>query len=189
MTSMAHSGGLAQPIAPPPILDLTRISLFADLDGTLAPIEATPQEVRPDADRRVLIDALRDALSGCFAVVSGRGLADIDRLLEQRVPAVAAVHGLVRRSAEGEIVADAVGAPSLQRAFGILRRFAADRPGLIIEDKGPAIALHYRQAPGQKRACHALARRRRSASSRRCARSLPGRGGVVSSVHAPPRSP
>src|SRR5579872_7167706 len=80
--------------APPPF-NPADIALFADLDGTLAPIEATPDEGKPDPERRRLLEALSSALDGRLAVISGRGLTDIDRVLEGRIPAVAAVHGLV----------------------------------------------------------------------------------------------
>jgi trehalose 6-phosphate phosphatase len=146
-------------ILPAPIIPhLEKIALFADLDGTLAPIEATPQAVGPDASRRRLIDALTSALSGRFAVVSGRSLEDIDRVLEHRVAAVAAVHGLVRRNADRSLVATWIDRPALRIALDTLRAFAAPHSGLLVEDKGAAIALHYRLAPANAADCQALAR-------------------------------
>ncbi|MDQ2763124.1 MAG: hypothetical protein M3Y22_06425, partial [Pseudomonadota bacterium] len=76
--STAVDGALAMPLVP----NLAEIALFADLDGTLAPIETTPDRVRPDALRRGLLDDLRAALGGRLAVVSGRALGDLDRVLE-----------------------------------------------------------------------------------------------------------
>ncbi|HEY5072832.1 MAG TPA: trehalose-phosphatase [Caulobacteraceae bacterium] len=141
--------------APPP-LDLSRAALFADLDGTLAPIEATPDAVKPDGDRRRLLQALLRALGGRLAVISGRGLADLDRVLEKRVVAVAAVHGLVRRRADGEVLATAPPA-KVEQAAERFRTFALGDPHLLVEDKGSAVALHYRQATSLEGACTALA--------------------------------
>jgi trehalose 6-phosphate phosphatase len=97
-------------------------------------------------------------LSGRLAVVSGRALDDIDRVLEKDVTAVAAVHGLVRRTAWGEIVAPPGEAriPQAREAFESLAR--AD-PGLLVEDKGAAAALHYRRSPQAEGACRELAGR------------------------------
>ncbi|MEO8811563.1 MAG: trehalose-phosphatase [Caulobacteraceae bacterium] len=142
----------------PPLLDLTGIALFADLDGTLARIEATPDAVKPDPERRRLMDSLLRALSGRLAVVSGRGLADIDRVLEGRVPAVAAVHGLVRRDAAGRVAA-AREADKIGEALDDLRAFAVADRGLLVENKDSAVALHYRRAPQTEEACRELARR------------------------------
>jgi len=158
MISTAHRDAPGDVLPAPMIPQLDRTALFADLDGTLAPIEATPQAVGPNASRRRLIDALTRALSGRFAVVSGRSLADIDRVFENRVAAVAAVHGLVRRNAERKLFATAVGEGALTAALDTLRAFAANHAGLLVEDKGSAIALHYRQSPASEPASRTLAR-------------------------------
>lgn len=138
--------------APKP-LRLHEIALFLDLDGTLAPIAARPQDVRPDTRRTQLLERLDRALDGRLAVVSGRTLADVDRILEGRVAAVAAVHGLVLRE-PGGTVNEAAPHPALAEAARSLREFAARDSGLIVEEKGLSVALHYRLA----HACAAAAR-------------------------------
>jgi trehalose 6-phosphate phosphatase len=157
MISTAQRGPSGEGLPAPMVPQLGRIALFADLDGTLAPIEATPQAVGPNASRRTLIDALLRALDGRFAVVSGRGLSDIDRVLENRVPSVAAVHGLVRRDAGGALLVTAVEEAALAGVVQSVRTFAANHAGLVVEDKGSAVALHYRQAPAYEAACRLLA--------------------------------
>jgi len=155
-TAIAVSSPADERLPPPPSLDLGRSAVFADLDGTLAPIEATPGGVSPDADRRRLLDALSRRLSGRLAVVSGRALDDLDRLLDGRVPAIGAVHGLVRRTAAGVIEAPApdIGADQARAA---MLAFAKADAGLLVEDKGPAVALHYRRSPQAREACLELA--------------------------------
>lgn len=151
--------------APQP-LRLEATALFLDLDGTLAPIAARPQDVRPDPRRTSLLERLVDTLDGRVAVVSGRTLTDIDRILEGRVTAVAAVHGLVRREADGTMTQTPCH-PELPAAMRRCREFASRDSGLIVEDKGLSVALHYRLAPSYAQA------------ARRCAEELADATGLV----------
>ena len=89
-------------------------------------------------------------------MVSGRTLADVDRILEGRVTAVAAVHGLVRRTPDG-IVREAEPHPALAEATERLHDFATRDSGLIVEQKGSSIALHYRLARAEADAARRLA--------------------------------
>jgi len=131
---------------PPPLAQLERPALFLDLDGTLAAIEPRPEDVRPEPWRTRLLVDLQDRLDGRLAVVSGRTLEDVDRILEGAAPAVAAVHGLVRRRHDGSLVRTPPH-PGLARARQQAAALAARHPGLRIEDKGVSLALHFRFAP------------------------------------------
>src|SRR6266545_2949751 len=53
---------------------------FLDIDGTLLDIAERPQLVRIDDDLVGLLPALRDAAGGALALISGRSIAEIDRL-------------------------------------------------------------------------------------------------------------
>jgi trehalose 6-phosphate phosphatase len=143
--------------APKP-LSLADCALFLDLDGTLAPIAARPQDVRPDPRRTDLLERLAHAMEGRLAVVTGRTLADADRILEGRVKAVAAVHGLVRREATG-VLHERPAHPRLHEASEALREFARRDSGLIVEEKGLSVALHFRLARHHAAAARAIARR------------------------------
>lgn len=143
--------------APGP-LRLSDTALFLDLDGTLAKFAARPQDVRPDLRRTRMLEVLNAGLEGRLAVVSGRTLADVDRILEGRVTCVAAVHGLVRRGADG-VVHEAAPHPALANATRALRAFAARDPGLLVEEKGVSVALHYRLAQSHGPAARVFARR------------------------------
>ena len=143
--------------APKP-LRLAESALFLDLDGTLAPIAARPQDVRPDPRRTRLLERLASGLGGRLAVVTGRTLADVDRILEGRIVSVAAVHGLVRRDADGRLH-EPPPHPGLAPAAEALRAFAARDSGLLVEEKGASIALHFRLARHHAAAARALARR------------------------------
>lgn len=148
--------------APPP-LDLPRAALFADLDGTLTPIRPRPGDVGPDAGRADLLERLAGALSGALAVVSGRGLGDVDRILDGRVAAVAAVHGLVRRTADGAVIQPASGAVPAP-VHEAIAGFLDVHPALTAEDKGVAVTLHFRAAPRLKAAARAFAFRMAAAN-------------------------
>jgi trehalose 6-phosphate phosphatase len=143
--------------APKP-LRLAETALFLDLDGTLAPIAARPQDVRPDARRTRLLERLVDGLDGRLAVVTGRTLADVDRILEGRITCVSAVHGLVRRDCDGSLHEPAPH-PGLAFAVAALHVFAARDSGLLVEEKGPSVALHFRLARQRAAEARILAQR------------------------------
>ena len=71
--------------------------------------------------------------------------------------AVAGVHGLVRRHADGRLV-EALAHPRIARAADGLAAFAARDPGLMVEDKGLSVALHFRRARHLADAARACAR-------------------------------
>ena len=133
--------------APPPLSAIARASLFLDLDGTLAAIEPRPDDVRAEPRRTSLLKRLAGRLDGRLAVVSGRTLEEVDRILEGAAPAAAGVHGLVRRRADGTVVR-VPASPGLAQALETARAMAAGRPGLLTEDKGSSFTIHFRQAPG-----------------------------------------
>lgn len=151
----------------PKPLKLGETALFLDLDGTLAPIAARPQDVRPDPRRTSLLERLEQKLECRLAVVSGRTLADIDRILESRVASVAAVHGLVLRTPNGQVL-QAAPHPNLAMAVETFRAFAARNPRMIVEEKaGLSVALHFRLA------------REEGEAARACAGALAARTGLV----------
>lgn len=79
-------------------------------------------------------------------MLSGRPIAEIDRICEGAVQLVAGAHGLERRSLDGKVWRAEPG-PGVATALTDMQTFAASRPGLMVEDKGVAVGLHYRLAP------------------------------------------
>ncbi len=122
-------------------------AFFLDVDGTLLEFAANPQDVQVDADLRKLIAALRTLNGGAVAVVSGRSVADIDRLFAPMVLPAAGLHGIERRSAAGEFRDPQHARAAIDAAADRLAGFAGRSRGLGFEDKGLALALHYRRAP------------------------------------------
>jgi trehalose 6-phosphate phosphatase len=131
---------------------------FLDIDGTLLDFADVPGGVAIDAELRGQIGALSRATAGAVALISGRSLADIDGLLNGfRLPA-AGQHGTERRDAAGRVVHHAQSRDRLEWARARLTESVAGRPGLLVEDKGLSLAVHYRQAPRLAGYVHRLAR-------------------------------
>ncbi len=129
---------------PPPSGDL---ALFLDVDGTLIDIAATPRQIEVSADLPAQLGRLSRRCGGSLAIVSGRRIADIDRLFHPfRFPA-AGVHGSERRDALGNLHFSGLTSADLEPARTALRQFAAGHPSILLEDKGRSLALHFRQAP------------------------------------------
>ncbi|MCR6658417.1 MAG: trehalose-phosphatase [Asticcacaulis sp.] len=125
---------------------LDDISLFLDLDGTLAPFTDLPEGVGPDIARNALIRNLALRLGGRLAVVSGRPIADIDRILEGVVPAVAGSHGLQRRDARLDMIVAPIHS-GVAQARQEIAAFVRKYPELHVEEKPLSVALHYRSEP------------------------------------------
>ena len=122
-------------------------AVFLDLDGTLIEIANRPDAVRRTDRLDALLARLPAATGDAVAVVSGRGIADVDRLLTPfRLP-VAGIHGLERRSADGKVHRIPVDLDWLHDAHRAMEHFVAAHPGLLLENKGVSLALHYRGRP------------------------------------------
>ena len=88
----------------PPLLPFDRIALFLDLDGTLIEIAPRPGDVAVPPGLLDLLDNLHSRLGGALAVVSGRPLDSIDRLLAPLHLPAAGTHGAELRDAAGASV-------------------------------------------------------------------------------------
>jgi trehalose 6-phosphate phosphatase len=132
------------PRAPPPS---RHYCLFLDLDGTLLDIADTPSAVVVDADLESLLGDVSQRLDGAVALVSGRSVAMVDELFAPLVLPVAGLHGLERRSASGELHRTGPGPEALAGARASLTAFVNRHPNTMLEDKGRALALHFRRAP------------------------------------------
>jgi trehalose 6-phosphate phosphatase len=120
---------------------------FLDLDGTLVDIVERPALVRIDAALHDLLRRLMALTGGAVALISGRALADIDRLFSPlRLPA-AGQHGLERRDAWGAVHVFNARPASLRKAAASLQQWVVQYPALELENKGMTFALHYRRAP------------------------------------------
>lgn len=126
-------------------------AFFLDIDGTLLEFADRPELVFVGPGLRRLLRNLHRASGGALALVSGRSLADMDALFDMPHLPAAGQHGVERRNALGELFLRAKGGQALRPAAELLQAFVARNPGLLLEDKGHSLALHYRRGPHLKR--------------------------------------
>ncbi|HTT47716.1 MAG TPA: trehalose-phosphatase [Pseudolabrys sp.] len=126
-------------------LDVASIALLLDVDGTLIDIGPSPNEVHVAGDLRGSLARLSALTGGALALVSGRPIADLDALFAPlRLPAIGG-HGAEMRPRAGAAVTSV--APLSADLRRRLAEAATPGSGIIVEDKGYSLALHYRQAP------------------------------------------
>jgi trehalose 6-phosphate phosphatase len=121
-------------------------ALFLDVDGCLLDLAAAPDAVVMPGPLPGVLTALSQRLDGALALISGRSLDDVERLFVPLQLPIAGLHGLERRNAAGD-------PPALPTppTWDVVRQAASDviagHPGTLLEDKGAALALHWRNAP------------------------------------------
>ncbi len=140
--------GAEPDFGPPAFVPLLEECAFLlDIDGTLLELAPTPGEVEVPVGLERMLSTLHDRTDGALALVSGRALNDIDQIFApMRLPIVGGHGAEMRLSVDSEAVA--VHAPPMDK--DLKRRFAAIAdlsPGILLEDKGYSLALHYRLAP------------------------------------------
>ena len=122
-------------------------ALFLDFDGTLVEIVERPDAVVVEPGLPGLLHHLRGRLGGALALISGRPIAFLDeRLAPYRFDA-AGLHGIEHRMSGRLSPCRPKDHPALQAAIARLKEIVAPHPGLIVEDKGCSVALHWRLAP------------------------------------------
>jgi trehalose 6-phosphate phosphatase len=122
--------------------------LFLDIDGTLVEFAEDPDAIRLATSLIVDLGHLSGRLRGALALVSGRPIAQVDALFAPLRLPVAGLHGFERRDADGRVYRRAMGT-QLDSARAALRSAVGAVPGLRLEDKGFALAMHFRGARQQ----------------------------------------
>ena len=121
-------------------------ALFLDIDGTLIDLAATPDTIHVPPDLPAGLHGLSARLDGALALVTGRALSYADGLFAPYRFPVAGLHGAEMRLGDGTMIA-----PPVPPAFSALKldlaRHLSKIEGVLVEDKGGAIATHYRLAP------------------------------------------
>jgi trehalose 6-phosphate phosphatase len=126
---------------------LGTLAMFLDMDGTLIDFAPTPDAVLVPVDLVPTLAALLDRAGGAVALLSGRSIADLDRLVAPLALPASGLHGGEFRVTAGGPVNvtphDALPARMRHELVSLLTDF----PGAVLEDKGMSLAVHYRRAP------------------------------------------
>jgi trehalose 6-phosphate phosphatase len=142
---------------PPLPEDLQKVAILLDVDGTLLDFAPTPREVFVPHSLRESLARLMEHTNGAVAFVSGRPVPELDLIFSPlQLPAIGG-HGAEIRLVPGERPKP----PRLPPLDpDVKRRFATVAeagPGIVLEDKGYSLALHYRLAPDKERLVHEAA--------------------------------
>lgn len=129
---------------------------FLDVDGTLIDIADTPDTVQVDTGLLDLIARLHLASGGAVALVSGRSISGLEQHLGMLRLPLAGQHGLERRDTAGRLWIHAAPPAAKCAIKDALAPVLARHPGLLLEDKGLTLALHYRLAPHLAAYAHRL---------------------------------
>src|SRR6195256_1749769 len=134
---------------------LDECAILLDIDGTLLDLAPTPREVWVPPGLAKTLNRLHQRTNGALALVSGRSLNDIDLIFApEQFPGVGGHGAELRIGTDNEAVASH--APPMDKE--LKRRLAAIArlsPGILLEDKGYSLALHYRLAPHAEKAIYA----------------------------------
>ena len=123
------------------------ILLFSDFDGTLAPIVERPELALPSENMRDLLRALSRQNRFTVGIVSGRALKDLksrvgvtgityagNHGLEIEGPGLSFIHPLAEELS-----------PVLHLISGVLGKAFKPLAGVLVEDKGLSLSVHFRQ--------------------------------------------
>lgn len=133
--------------------DLRECAMLLDIDGTIVDIAPTPREVWVSPGLLETLSRLQELTAGALALVSGRKLSDIDLLFAPLRLAAIGGHGAELRptpTAQPQTKATSL-SDDLKRNLAALTKLG---PGILAEDKGYSLALHYRLAPDLGPALH-----------------------------------
>jgi trehalose-phosphatase len=123
--------------------------LLLDYDGTLTPIVSQPELALCPSEVKRHLEKLRDLPGVYLAIISGRSLEDVRRKV--------GVSGITYVGNHGLEIENPVGrhkkllAPDrkreLKRIIQNLQNSLKEIPGILFEEKGPILSVHYRNVP------------------------------------------
>ena len=131
---------------PPLVSDLGQSAILLDIDGTILDIAPSPGQVWVPTGLRRTLSRLAELTGGAVALVSGRTVNDIDLIFSPLQLPTIGVHGAEMRTSGDARVQTRV-APLSKALKRKLATIAELGPGILVEDKGYSLALHYRMAP------------------------------------------
>lgn len=121
-------------------------ALFCDIDGTLLGMAPTPDAVHVPAGLPRLLERVARGFGGAAAILTGRRVADADRLLDPLRLISSGVHGTELRREPGGPIAE-LARPIPAGVIQAMNKISAIASGIMVEQKGSGVAVHYRNAP------------------------------------------
>jgi trehalose 6-phosphate phosphatase len=125
-------------------------ALFLDFDGTLVDIVERPDAVVVDPALPDVLIRLQERLGGALALISGRPIGFLDDQFRPCRFDAAGLHGLEHRIAGRLVLCDPDDHPQLRGLVERLEQTVSIKPGVLVEDKGCSVAIHWRLAPQEK---------------------------------------
>jgi trehalose 6-phosphate phosphatase len=121
-------------------------ALLVDIDGTLLDMAPTPDAVNVPPGLVDTLARLKHRLGGALALITGRRIVDADRFFDPLKLVALGVHGAEARTDPAGSIA-MLGDPLPASLLGAVQGIADGLPGIMVEDKGVGVAVHYRNAP------------------------------------------
>ena len=135
--------------------------LLLDYDGTLVPFAPIPAMAEPDDQLVALLRDLADRPNTEVHIVSGRTQDALERWFGSLPIGLHAEHGLLSRLPGASEWAAGIPGPQTWRSdvLAVMRDFAAQTPGAMVEEKSGGLAWHYRLVEPELGASRAFALR------------------------------
>lgn len=130
----------------PPTCDPAVVALFLDVDGTLLNIQERPEAVISSDSLSTLLLGANVRLGGAMALISGRTIAEIDRIFAPHQFTAAGAHGVEYRVPGGQVQYHSESRVSGE-VIDELQSRLAELPGTFLELKNHGFAVHFRENP------------------------------------------
>lgn len=128
------------------------VLLLLDYDGTLTPIVESPDKAVLSKHARDLLERLSKCPACKVAIISGRALTDVKKLVAVKNLVYIGNHGL---EIEGPgIKFESLVSLNIKSVIERIERELYEQlkfiPGVLVEDKGLTLSIHYRKAESEK---------------------------------------
>ncbi|MGE8281383.1 MAG: trehalose-phosphatase [Stenotrophomonas sp.] len=122
-------------------------ALFLDVDGTLLAFADHPDKVAPDSPLLTLLASVQQRLDGALALLSGRPVSQLQSMFAPLRLPMAGLHGAQLLASPDARLTEPDTAAWLHALHQRAMQLAHAHPGVLIENKGQALAVHWRNAP------------------------------------------
>ncbi len=123
--------------------------VFLDYDGTLTPIVSRPEMAICPPEVKMQLEKLRDLPRVYLAIISGRSLEDLREKVGVSGIIYVGNHGLEIENPVGrhKKILSSDRTRELKRITQNLQNSLKEIPGILFEEKGPILSVHYRNVP------------------------------------------